>query len=72
MMVRLALGKMRQHPYVIQYQQWALWSINERLAGREGQDLPRPETRYLGDLVTIQRAETAEQARRDRKRSRRR
>lgn len=30
-----------------------MWSINERMAGREGMDLPSPTLEWLDDLVAV-------------------
>lgn len=49
--MRACLDYGQQHPDVTGYQLWALWSLNERLAGREGVDLPHPSSSYLTDLL---------------------
>lgn len=38
------------HPDVTHFERLALWSINERLAGRAGLDLPEPDEEWLEDL----------------------
>lgn len=45
------------------HQALALWSINERLAGRAGVDMVRPSDEWLEDLmdVMIKRAEENEE-----------
>lgn len=47
------------------HQAVALWSINERLAGRAGVDLPRPDESWVEDLldVMMKRAEDQERDR---------
>lgn len=57
-MVNVALHKGAvSHPYNIGYVQLALWSINERLGGKSGQDLPLPSLEYLDDIVAIMESE---------------
>jgi hypothetical protein len=52
--VNVALHKSAiNHPYVISYLHVALWSINERLGGREGLNLPEPSLEYIDDIVSI-------------------
>lgn len=36
---------------------WALWSLNERAAGREGADLPPPSLRWVADCEALARLE---------------
>ena len=37
-----------------------LWSINEKLSGREGIDLPPPDGAWLDDLIPLAREENKE------------
>jgi len=46
------------------YVMWALWSINERLAGGKGGDLPEPDSGLVLDLIAalVRKAEEAANA----------
>ncbi len=48
---------------MIGFQLWVLWSLNERLAGREGRDLPEPTAAYLSDLMAAYQVDAEAQER---------
>ena len=52
-MVRAAVHVAQRHPELDQRFDDLLWSINERLVGREGLDLERNSGAWVGDLVQI-------------------
>lgn len=61
--IRAALKMRLGHPYIIDYQCLALFSINERLAGKPGIDLPTFDHGYIEDIFhddTDQDMETSE------------
>lgn len=47
------------HPEVVATQADLLWSINERLAGREGMDVPRLGRAWLDDVIAMAERESA-------------
>lgn len=55
------------HPDMLAAIVLPLWSINERLANREGLDLPMPTNRYIDDIVHILRDKADNDNQEDRK-----
>lgn len=48
------------HPQVVHTTLLALWSINERLAGREGLNITLPGMEWMQDLLDIGEIESEE------------
>lgn len=51
------------HPEVVTTTLELLWSINERLAGREGIDVPPPSLAFLQDVSDVARIQCEERER---------
>jgi len=45
----------------VQQQTWLLWSINERLNGKQGVDLPEPNFNWLDDVIHLAIIEAEEE-----------
>lgn len=41
------------HPYLVETQLTLLWSINERLAGKQGLTLPPLNSNYIDDIEAV-------------------
>ena len=52
-MVAASFELLHSHPYFLTRIDLALWSINERLAGREGTDIDPPNQRWIDDIHSI-------------------
>lgn len=56
----------RKHPYIDQTMLLLLWSINDRLKGREGLELDPPSLFWIDDLYIAASAEQDEADKRER------
>jgi hypothetical protein len=47
----MSIGYLHAHPYHLTRVDQLLWSINERLGGNAGLDVPAPSTTWVSDLI---------------------
>lgn len=46
----MSIGYLHAHPYHLSRVDQLLWSINERMVGRAGLDVPPPSSTWVSDL----------------------